>query len=240
MQKNNIKSNKFKNIWIIIPAHNEETNIASVIDQCKDYSKNIVVVDDGSKDKTSIIAKSKGVIVLKHIINLGKGATLKTGCDYVYKIIRNTKNGLQNLKDSAIVLIDADGQHDPKSIPQFLEKLKHKDIIFGIRKYNRNMPKILKIGNNLINYIIKIIFHMKVKDSQCGYRVFKANIYKKIRWVAHDYSMESEMIANVSKYKLHYGQIQIPTTYQDNYKGTTIIDGVKIVYYILKWRIAKW
>ena len=102
------------------------------------------------------------------------------------------------------------------------------------------MPFILKIGNNFINYIIGLLFHMKIRDSQCGYRAFRICVYRRIRWIAQDYSMESEMIANVSKHRLKYEQIQIPTLYQDNYKGTTILDGLRIVYYILKWWAAKW
>jgi glycosyltransferase involved in cell wall biosynthesis len=216
-------------LWIIIPAHNEEKNLGQVIDKCKTYSDNVLVVDDGSTDLTFDIAKSKCVKVLKHIINLGKGATLKTGCDYALK-----NNAEQ------IVLIDADGQHDPDMIPFFLEKLKHADIVFGVRRFNKKMPFIFRFGNSFINFIIQFLFHVRICDSQSGYRAFWARIYRKIRWQAHDYSMESEMIANVGRNNLRYAQLPISTVYNDKYKGTTIFDGIKIVYYIIKWRLAKW
>ena len=67
-------------IYAIIPAHNEAKNISKVIDKTRKYAKNIVVVDDGSKDKTFSVAKrKKRIIALKHVVNLGKGAALKTG-----------------------------------------------------------------------------------------------------------------------------------------------------------------
>ena len=69
-----------KNVFAVIPAHNEERNIKEVVEKTKDYVDNVVVVDDGSRDSTAEIAKLAGAIVLKHLINLGKGAALKTGC----------------------------------------------------------------------------------------------------------------------------------------------------------------
>ena len=109
-----------KKIFIIIAAYNEQKNLGAVIDETKKFCKNIIVVDDGSKDKTYEIAKNKGIIALKHIINLGKGAAVKTGADYALK------HGAE-----AIILVDADGQHEPKEIPRFLNSLKGKDIVFG-------------------------------------------------------------------------------------------------------------
>src|SRR3989338_298886 len=103
---------KVKNIWVIIPAYNEEKNIKGVIQKTKKYVKNIVVMDDGSNDETYETAKSTGVIVLRHIVNLGKGAGLKTGCDFALK------QGAD-----AIIILDADAQHEPAEIPNFLREL---------------------------------------------------------------------------------------------------------------------
>jgi len=214
--------------FIIIPAYNEDEHIKEVIQKTKRHSQNIVVVDDGSQDNTSTIAQNEGISVLRHVINLGKGAALKTGCDFAFK------NKAEN-----IVVIDADSQHDPDRIPQFLESLKETDIVFGYREQPQSMPFILRFGNWFINKITMFLYGIKLKDTQCGYRAFTAATYKKIRWCSPDYSMESEMIANVGKHKLKYKQIPIQTIYSDKYKGTTIIDGVKIVLKMLSWRIFK-
>jgi len=213
-------------VWIIIPARNEEKHISNVIKEVKKTYKNIIIVDDGSDDQTSKIAEKHKAIVLKHIINLGKGAALKTGCNYA---IRN--------KAKSIVVIDADGQHDPKDIKKFLDKLKNADIVFGYRKLNKKMPIILRLGNSSINNIAKILYNMDLHDTQCGFRAFTSKAYKKIRWNSTDYSMESEMIANAGKHKLKYSEVPIKTIYKDKYKGTTILDGIKIVFNMFLWKL---
>lgn len=214
--------------FVVIPAYNEETNIRKVIEETKKYISNIIVVDDGSKDKTFEEAKKENIIVLKHIINLGKGAALKTGCDYAIK------HGA-----SEIIVLDADAQHEPSKIPNFLKELENVDVVLGYRKLSRSMPFILKYGNWFINKITKLLYGLNLHDTQCGYRAFTANAYKKIRWKSSDYSMESEMIANIGKRRLKYKEIAIKTIYADKYKGTTIIDGIKIVYNLFGWRLSK-
>jgi len=215
-----------KKIFVVIPAYNEEKHINKVIKETKKYVDNVIVVDDGSKDRTKEAAKKSNAIVLRHLVNLGKGAALKTGCDYAVK----NNAGI-------IIALDADAQHDPKEIPKFLESLKKYDIVLAYRKLNKNMPIVLKFGNHVINKTIKLLYGPKIKDSQCGYRAFTAKAYKKIRWKASDYSMESEIIAKMGKYKLSYCEIPIDTIYSDKYKGTTILDGIKIVFDLLLWRL---
>lgn len=222
------KAKEIKNVWAAIPAYNEEKNIVSVIGGVKKYIKNIVVVDDGSKDDTYNLAKKSKVVVLGHIVNLGKGAALKTGCDYA------VKHGAKIL-----VAIDADMQHEPTEIPNFLYALKNNDIVFSYRKFYKKMPPLLKFGNWFINHATKLLYRLSLKDTQCGYRAFTADAYKKIRWNALDYSMESEMITNVGKHHLKYAEIPIQTIYSDKYKGTTPMDGIKIVLNMILWRLSK-
>jgi len=212
-------------VFVVIPAHNEESSIREVVKKTKNFLNNIVVVDDGSKDKTAEEAGKENITVLKHIINLGKGAALKTGCDYAIK--KGAKR---------IIVLDADLQHDPSEIPNFLSALEKVDVVLGYRKLNKNMPMVLKIGNLVINETIKLLYGLRLHDTQCGYRAFTSAAYKKIRWNASDYSMESEMIANIGKRNLKYKEIPIETIYTDKYKGTTIIDGIKIVLNLIWWR----
>lgn len=213
--------------WTIIPAHNEEKNIAAVIKKTKKYCKNIVVVDDGSSDSTYNEAKKQNVVVLRHIVNLGKGAALKTGCDYAF-----------SKKAGILIAMDADGQHDPKDMPRFVRGLKDNDIVFSYRKIYRKIPAVLRFGNWFINETVKILHGIKLRDTQCGYRAFKSGIYKKIRWVSQDYSVESEIIVNVGKHNLKYTEIPIQTIYSDKYKGTSVIDGIRIVMSMLWWKVT--
>ncbi len=212
-------------IWAVIPAYNEGKNIRNIIKKTKKYVDKVIVIDDGSKDNTSEIAEKSGAIVLKHIINLGKGAALKTGCDYAAK---NAK---------FIIVLDADAQHSPEDLPRFIEKLSKYDIVFGYRKLSSKMPLILRFGNWFISNVVGILYNLRLNDTQSGFRAFSREAYRKIRWNASDYSMESEMISKVGKQRLKYVQIPIQTIYSDKYKGTTVIDGIKIVLNMVWWKL---
>ena len=215
-------------LFVIIPAYNEGKHLTEVIRKTKRYARNIIVVDDGSSDKTYEKAKSANVVALRHSVNLGKGAALKTGVEYAIR------EGAKRL-----IFMDADGQHKPEDIPRFLDALKNGDVVFGFRRLNKNMPFVLKFGNAFINKISSILFNVKLKDTQSGYRAMTEKAYKKIVWQSNSYSVESEMVARVGKKHLKYKEIAIQTIYSNKYKGTTIIDGLKIVLNMLWWKIIK-
>jgi UDP-N-acetylglucosamine---dolichyl-phosphate N-acetylglucosaminyltransferase len=220
---------KKEKIFIIIPGLNEEKHIFKVVKKIKKQGfENVLFVDDGSKDKSGNLAEKAGATVLRHIINMGKGAAAKTGCDYA-------------LKEGAdvLILMDADGQHKPEDLPLFIKEIKNKDIVFGYRKLNKKMPAMMRIGNWGINLASRIINGIDINDTQSGFRCMTADAYNKIRWSSNDYSMESEMVSNVAKNKLKYAQIPIDTIYHDTYKGTTVADGIRIFIRIIKFKIFK-
>ncbi|HLC49983.1 MAG TPA: glycosyltransferase family 2 protein [Candidatus Nanoarchaeia archaeon] len=215
-----------KKIWAVIPAYNEGRSIKSIIENAQKYVDSVVVVDDGSRDSTKNIAEKAGAMVLSHVINLGKGATLRTGCDFA-----------ASKRAKYIIVLDADAQHNPADIPRFTEKLGKYDIVFSYRKRSAQMPFVLRFGNWFISRAMSFLYGIDINDTQSGYRAFSAEAYKKIRWNASDYSMETEMISKAGKQKLKYVQIPIGTIYSDKYKGTTIIDGIKIVLNMVWWKI---
>lgn len=219
-----------KKVFVVIPGLNEEKHIGNVVSRVKTQGfSNVIFVDDGSTDKSSSEAKKAGAIVLRHVVNMGKGAAAKTGCDFALK------KGADIL-----VLIDADGQHKPEDIKKMLFALNGKDIVFGYRSLNKNMPFVMRLGNWGINKASEIINGIKLRDTQSGFRCMTSEAYKKIRWTSNNYSMESEMIAKVAKNKLKYAELPIETIYLDNFKGTTIADGVKIFINILKFKIRRY
>lgn len=219
-------------VAIIIPAFNEEKTIVSVLKEIKglDFNSQIIVVDDGSSDNTSRVVENefKDVIVLRHAINLGKGGALKTGCEATKKI-----------EADLIAMIDADGQHLPENLLEMVRMIEDKglDVVFGVRKIDDNMPVIFRLGNKLINSIVKLLFKINVSDTQSGFKVFKKSVYKKIAWQANDYFVETEIVINTGKNKLKYGELVIDTIYNDTYKGTTAFDGLKIIFNIIKQKI---
>ena len=215
-------------VFAVIPAYNEAKRIGKVIEKAKRYVDQVVVVDDGSSDDTSVVSERYGVTVLRHVINLGKGAGLKTGAEYA----------LSQGAD-AFVFIDSDGQHDPTLIPKFFKLLEHNDIVFGYRSFSKEMPFVFRFGNWFLNTWTKLLFGMALRDTQSGYRALRADAYRRIKWESTSYSVESEMIANAGKRNLRFAQIPIPTIYNDRHKGTTPVDGVKIALDMLIWRMRR-
>ncbi len=216
------------NTVVIIPAYNESSTIGEVVQSVKEYVHDVIVVDDGSVDSTAYQAEEAGAFVIRHSVNLGKGAALKSGCDYAYQ------QGAQQM-----VVMDADRQHDPREIPLFLEALQEYDFVLGSRQVPASMPLVLLFGNKTINWLLHHLYGLNISDSQCGYRAFTAAAYAALRWDSLNYSVETEMVIKASKKKLSYTQIPIQTIYQDNYKGTTVLDGLTIVAKMISWRLLR-
>ncbi len=216
-------------IVAIIPAYNEERTISEVIKSTKKYVDEVIVIDDGSKDKTSEMSKFAN-FVATHPINMGKGVALKTGFEAAIK------RGAD-----IIITLDADGQHDPNDIPKLINILtKEKaDIVIGSRKLNEKMPLIFKFGNWFLNKLFTFLFKQAIADTQSGFRAFRANIYDKIKWTTSTYAVETEMLANAGKKKLICKETPIETLYLDKYKGTTIFDGISIFFRMLSWKLRR-
>jgi len=224
---------KGRGVFVIIPAYNEAVKLGGVLDKVAAYKgqgiiSSVVVVDDGSRDNTAAIALKHGAVLLRHVVSLGKGAALKTGCDFA------TSRGADTL-----VVMDGDGQHDSADIPLILKRLRGADMVFTYRKMNHEMPSLFRLGNRFIQFFTGLLYGIKIKDTLSGFRAFKAGVYKKIRWSSSDYSVESEMIANAGKHRLRYKQVPIETVYHDRYKGTTVIDGFRIVARMIWWRLTR-
>jgi glycosyltransferase involved in cell wall biosynthesis len=156
---------------IIIPAFNEEKNIPSVIESLAKFcSADIVVIDDGSTDRTSANAKKAGAHVVRHPFNLGYGVALQTG--YKYASENNYDYLLQ---------IDGDGQHDPSYTPEMFAKVEGNecDIVIGSRFLKNNLykPGFLKImAIKLFRLIIKIITGEKITDPTSGYQCMNRRV----------------------------------------------------------------
>lgn len=219
-------------LFVIVPCYNEENKIKDILGKIigLKLDKDIIVVDDGSIDNTAQIVKEnfRNIFLLKHRINLGKGAALKTGCEAAIKLGADT-----------IVLMDADGQHQPEIIPKMIRQLREEklDVVFGARKIDKKMPNLYYIGNIFLTKLINWVSGINIIDSQTGFKVFNSNIYDKILWQSADYFVETEMIINIGKNKLKYGHTFIETIYNDLYKGTTFFDGLKIFFNVLKQKI---
>ena len=215
-------------IFVIIPAFNEENRIGKVIRETRKYARNVVVVDDGSTDNTYSEAAKTGSDVLKHVINLGKGAALRTGTEYA----------IRKGADS-VVYIDSDGQHSPKDIPELLKNIPDSDIVFAYRDLeSKRMPIIKKLGNFALDRILRVCFGVKIMDTQCGFKAMTKKAYRKLGLISSSYTIESELRRKTGKYNLRFSQVPIETVYQNKYKGTHVFDGISIALNMLWWKFS--
>ena len=207
---------------IILPAYNEANVIENVINSIKKEGYNdILVVDDCSKDNTFKIAEKNNVKVLRHIINRGAGAATYTGLIYAKK---------NNYK--YVVLLDSDGQHDPKDIKKLLKYAEKYDLIIGSRMINpKGMPIIRQILNKVGSLITAFFFGTYVKDSQSGFKVLNKKAINKIKIHFDRYEFCSEILGEVSKHRLKVKEIPIKVIYTDHSKskGQSFTNGFKMI-----------
>lgn len=216
------------NTWIIIPGINEEKYIGVVLRKVRKKTENIIVVDDGSNDATSKIAQKYTSHVLSHTVNLGKGAALKTGCEYAFN----------HLHADAVIFIDSDDQHDPEELGLFYEALKKYEVVFGVRSFDERMPLLRIIMNRLASAVIFFLFGDYIPDIPSGYKAISKRAYKKLAWNSTDYAVEMEIAARTAKNNLPYGTVSIKTIYHDFERGMTILDTLRMISQIIAWRIS--
>ncbi len=215
-------------IIAVMPAHNEEKHVYEVVKSTRKFVDEVIVVNDGSRDKTALMAGKAGAIVVTHLVNMGLGFTLYTGA-------------LAAIKHNAdiVVTIDSDGQHDPAEIPELVKELieKNADIVIGTRDYSSKMPFFKKLGNTIIFLVQKTLFGTSVFDTQSGFRAFRASAWEKLKWKSKGYAVSSEIVKNIGEHKLSYAETMVKTIYRETYKGTGIVDGLKIVFNLILWKI---
>jgi len=228
-----------KNIGIVVPVYNEEkylkSFIAEIVQQSKKNKavKQIFFVDDGSIDsslKVLLDAKKKYSIisVICHKKNLGKGAALKTGLQVVKK---------SNYQ--AVVFIDADWQHKPYDLKQFIERLNNYPVVFGYRNLSDKSPFFRKLGNQIAKLIIRNLFHVERKDLLCGYMAFRREVFKKLIWSSNDYGVETEISTIIGKNRIPFKEINIENIYLDKNKGVNLFHAILIFLRIPIWYFSK-
>ena len=212
---------------VVIPAHNEAETIRKLVRLIQKTEKNIIVIDDGSTDGIAEVLRREKVVILTHIVNLGKGAALATGVEYA-----------QKAGFSKVILMDADGQHSSADLPAFEEALGKADLILGVRKLSLRDTGFRYLGNRINSLVIKWLFGEKVADPLCGYRAFNLRIYPKLKWESSGYGVETEMVIRAIQNKIKFKEIPVSSIYIDKYKGVSVIDAYKIFFDMLKWRAS--
>jgi glycosyltransferase involved in cell wall biosynthesis len=219
---------------VVLPARNEAlrlhpllSSIPRGVNGCVDVTA--IVVDDGSDDATAEAAIASGATVIRHLVSLGKGAALRTGCDIAIE-----------RQYDLIAVMDADGQHQPDNIPAVIGPLAdgQADLAITYRSFAGAMPTVMRLGNWGLSRAFTVLWGAHFRDTQCGMRAFTADAYRQLRWCSNDYSVETEMLIRAACCNLRVVEVPIETVYHDRYKGTTIADGIRILTSMLRWRLV--
>jgi glycosyltransferase involved in cell wall biosynthesis len=183
-------------VMVLIPAYNAAKSVGDVVRASKDIIRDVVVVNDGSRDDTASVARAAGAEVVDHPQNRGKGGALKTGFAHAIK------NGYD-----VVVTLDADGQHLPREIPKFLKSREETkaDLIIGGRShlFGEMLPR-RRLANRFSAWSIAKASGTKVTDSQSGFRLYSANLLRNVRLRTEGFDLESEVIvrAGVGGFKV--------------------------------------
>jgi len=207
---------KVSGVLVAIPCFNEELAIGSVILRSRRHCDQVLVVDDGSSDRTSDVAREAGAAVIRHERNAGKGQAVRAAFQYA------RDQGYQ-----AMVLIDGDGQHDPGEIPALLAPIigesPHADIALGFRfGAATQMPAWRRVGKRVLDYATAAGGAGVVTDSQCGYRAFNRRAIEAMADTLQGdgFGIESEQLVRAREAKLRLQNVPITCAY-DEIDGST-------------------
>ncbi len=215
-------------ITAILPAYNEEISIGSVVLHARQHADHVIVVDDGSSDRTSEVAKLAGAYVIRHPKNMGKGMALKTGFEYV------SLNGAK-----VVVTMDSDGQHDPEEIPKLVEPILkgEADVVNGSRYMNgngKNTPFYRRIGQNILDSATNLNTGLHVTDTQSGFRAFSRDTLSLFRFKSSGLAIESEMLSDAANAGLKIKEVEIGVRYDvDCSSENPVSHGLKVLMNVL-------
>lgn len=221
-------------ISVIIPAYNEEKNIKETIERTRktgeDYE--IIVVDDGSGDNTTKIAKENGAITFKFEKNQGKGSAFK--------------KGIKESTGDIIVQVDADSQFPPEDIPRLIEPILDGrcDITFGSRFLGLSIVDESsisfrnRIANKVDSWLASLFSGVKITDVQAGFKAFTKDAIEKINFQENSFAYEPEIAIIASKRKLRI--VEVPVHYRARSGGKSNIKIVRDTYLITKSMLKTW
>ena len=212
----------------IIPAHNEERFIGSVVLRARTHAAVVIVVDDGSTDATARIAEAAGATVIRHERNQGKGAALNTGMCRA-----------RELDPDAVVLLDADGQHLPQEAPGLLGPVLsgEADLVIGSRYLNgrdSGVPGHRVLGHRVFNWLTRAASGVGATDSQSGFRALSGRAIEALHFSSAGFSVESEMQFLAHEHGLRVVEAPITAEYAEKPKRPVVQHGLLVLNGVLR------
>lgn len=213
-------------VSVVLPAYNEAGTIGQVLEEIRGLPLNLemIVVDDGSSDSTADVAREYASRVISHPANRGNGAAVRTG--------------IRAATGSVIVLMDADGQHDPRDIILLVEEMARYDMVVGARSWNSGtMPR--NIANLIYRWFASYITGFRVKDLTSGFRAIRASLAKSMCYLLpNTYSYPTTMTLSVAR--AGYGIKYVPIVVSRRRAGSSNIailrDGIR--FFVIMAKIA--
>jgi glycosyltransferase involved in cell wall biosynthesis len=218
-----------KTVAVLIPAFNGECSLAELVSRLRTAIGKvmIVVVDDGSTDRTKEVATSVGAVVLRHEKNRGKGAALHTGFDYLKE-----QTGIE-----FILTMDADLQHRPEDVPKFLlvQQKTNADIVIGWReRIGTRMPIHRKLSNTVTSVLVGMRTGVKIKDSQCGFRLIRRSVIESVQLESTGYEAETEFLIKAARrgFKIEFVPVQTIYGAEKSYMThwATTMNFIKVIF----------
>lgn len=207
----------------VIPVHNEEGTIQSIAKETSRYVDNVLVIDDGSTDRSSQEATAGGAKVFRIDRNQGVGAAYRKGLDIAKEY------------DAEIILrLDGDGEHYPSDIPNLIEPIirGEADMVLGNRvRYFDSAPGIMRLGNWGLTKITNALTKSKVSDSQSGLKAIRTSALKGMNLSANCYEIESELILEARRKGLRI--VEVPVKYDKYVRGVTVWHGIRVAIFLL-------
>ena len=198
-------------VWCVIPVFNNTATVHAVATACRRELKNVLVVDDGSTDADiGSLFHNTDITVIRHDTNLGKGQAILTA--------------LRHIRDrggETMITVDADGQHHPADIRQFLPAIAANptSIIIGARRMNApNVPESSRFGMKFSDFWIRLETGLRVLDSQSGFRAYPVAYVSQLRLHSHRYDFETEVLTLAAWAGLGIMSIDIDVTYPERSK----------------------
>ena len=218
-------------VCALIAAFDEEESVGLVVAAVRRLVDHVVVVDDGSRDRTAAAAEAAGAEVLRHDGNRGKGAAIRSGLD---RVLRGPW--------THVLLLDADLQHDPGDVPALLAAgAAGCDLVLGERTFVKGaMPTARYYSNRFGSRILSSLIGLRVSDSQSGFRLVRADRLRGLRLTATGYEIETEMLIKLARGGASVCRVPIPARYNGaRSKLRSVRDTFRTCMLALKYRYVR-
>lgn len=223
---------------VLIPAYKPDMRLVTLVDELAAEQLPVLIVDDGSTEEQRPVfaaLEERGITVLRHAVNQGKGRAMKTGFNYLM---------IHHPELKGVVTADCDGQHTPDDIKKVFSALREHpdDMIIGARKFTGDVPARSLIGNKVTRGVFWFATGIHITDTQTGLRGFPMNSLPRIMKLSGErYELEMNMLLALKDWDMHATEVPIETIYIDENASShfsAVRDGMRIFRQIIKYMFS--